>query len=163
MVDGEMWHLCGGVLYAERRIVVPKKKIMDIIIWHHDALGHPGIKGTVWELHRRYRFPIENKELAKMVEDWVKSCQVCAFIKPNSVADRGIIGCLPLPAVYLDFVEVDKFMNFDYIMVATCGLSNFTQAWPCTKKITSEGAMKLFFNNWIMIYGAPIEVHQKSG
>ena len=62
--------------------------------------------------------------------------------------------------VYLDFIEVDKFMNFDYILVATCGLSRFMQAWPCTKKVIGEGSLKIFFERWISVFGAPLDVHR---
>ena len=162
MVEGEMWHLCGQMLYAERRIVVPKKKVMEVVAWQHNVLGHQGIKGTTWELHRRFKFPLTNKELATKVEEWVKKCQVCALVKPNTAADRGTLGCLPLPSmvntvVYLDLIEVDK--NYDNILVAICGLSRFMQAWPCTKKVTGEGSLKIFFERWISVFGAPLEVH----
>ena len=93
-----MWSLCGNLIFAERRMVVPKKKILDTIVWQHDKSGHPGIKGTLWDLQRRFQFPMANKELIEKVEDFVRKCRICAFTKPNSMADRGIVGCLPLPS-----------------------------------------------------------------
>ena len=93
----------------------------------------------------------------------VKMCEPCFRTKPNKQEDRGIVGMLPIPqvansTVHLDFIEVDRFAEMNYILVTVDATTGYVQAWPTTKKITGERALKLFLERWAQVYGMPLEV-----
>ena len=52
-----------------------------------------------------------------------------------------------------------KFGDYDSCLVVTCGLTGFTRAFPCNKKITGEQTVKGLVEQWFEHYGAPKEVH----
>ena len=41
----------------------------------------------------------------------------------------------------------------------TSGVTRFTRAFPCNKKITKEQTVKILVEQWFEHYGAPKEVH----
>ena len=164
LLGGDMWLRSGELLYKDKLIVVPEKRIGEVVHWAHNAFGHPGVRGTVWELGRRFAIPRSSKEIWDLVDSQVRKCQVCVTTKGNTQVDRGLVGALPIPSmvnivVYLDFIEMDRYANKDYVMLVTCALSRFTRVWATTKKITSEGSLKIFFEEWVQVYGLPTEVH----
>lgn len=57
--------------------------------------------------------------------------------------------------IYIDFVEMPKYDNPDFILVASCSLSSFTQAYATRREIDSEGAIKLLWENWFKNFGLP--------
>ena len=60
----------------------------------------------------------------------------------------------------MDFIHgLPRFGGYDSCLVATCALSRFTRAFPCSKKITGEPTVKLLVGQWFEYYGAPREVH----
>ena len=60
--------------------------------------------------------------------------------------------------LYVDFIQVDEYQNFDYVMTIVDGLSRFVRFFPCKKSITGEKAFRLLFEQWIQVYGKPNEV-----
>ena len=52
-----------------------------------------------------------------------------------------------------------KFGGYDSCLVVTRGLSRFTRALTCNKKITGEQTVKVLVEQWFKHYGAPREVH----
>ena len=60
----------------------------------------------------------------------------------------------------MDFIHsLPKFGGYDSCSVVTCGLTRFTRAFPCNKKITGEQTVKTLVEQWFEHYGAPKEVH----
>jgi transposase InsO family protein len=54
---------------------------------------------------------------------------------------------------------MEPFGGKDYVLVAVDALTKFTQVWSCSKKISGEGAFKIFFEHWLQPFGVPCEVH----
>ena len=74
------------------------------------------------------------------------------------------MGSLPIPQlineiVYVDFIQVDEYNNFDYIFTMVDGLSRFSRFFPCRKKIDGEHVLKMVFENWIQVYGRMKEIY----
>ena len=94
----------------------------------------------------------------------VDSCG-CHPSKQSNSRDRGLVSSLPIPycgnsLLYLDFIHgLPKFGGYDCCLVVTCGLTRFTRAFPCSKRITGEQTVKLLVEQWFEHYGAPKEVH----
>ena len=88
---------------------------------------------------------------------------MCAEAKPNTQADRGLVGALPIPSMvndvlYVDFTSMDEYAGHDYVMTIIDGLSRFAQCVPCRKKLDGEGALHIIWQHWIQRYGKPREI-----
>ena len=60
----------------------------------------------------------------------------------------------------MDFIHgLPKFGGYDSCLVVTCGLTRFTRAFPCNKKITGKQTVKMLVEQWFQHCGAPKEVH----
>ena len=94
----------------------------------------------------------------------VDSCG-CHASKQSNSCDRGLVSSLPIPycansQLYVDITHgLPKFGGYDSCLGVTCGVTHFTRAFPCNKKITGEQAVKRLFEQWFQHYGAPKEVH----
>ena len=92
------------------------------------------------------------------------SCR-CWASKQSDSRDRGLVPSLPIPCcatslLYVDFIHsLPKFGGSDSCLVVTCGLTCFTRAFPCNKKITGEQTVKILVEQWFEHYGPPKEVH----
>ena len=66
----------------------------------------------------------------------------CHASKQSDSSDRGLVSSLPIPycansPLYVDFIHsLPKVGGYDSCLVVTCGLTRFTRAFPCSKKIT---------------------------
>ena len=90
--------------------------------------------------------------------------KICAEAKPNLASDRGLVGALPIPLmvneiIYVDFISMDEYNSFDYVLTIVDGLSRFAQFVPTKKKVDGEGVLKLLFQHWIQPFGKPKEVY----
>ena len=162
--DGEFWYHDTQRLYKEKILVLPKTRLSNAILWCHLSNGHPGIERTMYFFYTHFYCNVTRSLLKAEIQQIVASCKVCIESKPNSVEDRGIIGSLPIPQlvneiVYVDFIQVDEYNNFDYLFVMVDGLSRFTRIFPCRKKIDGEHVLKMVFENWIQVYGRMKEVY----
>ena len=94
----------------------------------------------------------------------VDSCD-CHASKQSDSRDRGLVSSLPIPycansLLYADFIHcLPKFGGYDSCLVVTCGLTRFTRAFPCNKKITGEQTVKILVEERFEPYGAPKEIH----
>ena len=85
--------------------------------------------------------------------------------KQSNPRDRGLVSSLPIPycansRLYVDFIHgVPKFGGSDSCLVVISGLTCFTPAFPCNKKITGEQTVTILVGQWLEHYGAPKGVH----
>ena len=62
----------------------------------------------------------------------------------------------------MDFIHgLPLFGGYDSCIVVTCGLTPFTRAFPCNKKITGEQIVKSLVEQWFEHYGAPKALHSE--
>ena len=89
----------------------------------------------------------------------------CQASKHSDSRDRGPVFSLPIDfcansLLYMDFIHgLPKFGCYDSCLVVTCGLTRFSRALPCNKKVTGEQTVKGLVEQWVEQYGAPKEVH----
>ena len=94
----------------------------------------------------------------------LESCG-CHASKQSNSRDRGQVFRLPIPyhantLLYVDFIHgLPTFGGYDSCLVVTCGLTCFTCAFPCNKKITGERTVNILVEQWFEHYGASKEVH----
>ena len=59
-------------------------------------------------------------------------------VEAESSFGPGLTGALPIPemvneVLYVDFVSLEEWSNFDYVLTIVDGLSRYAQFVPCTK------------------------------
>ena len=160
--DGMFWRN-DSKLYFEKKICIPKENVPKYILWAHTTFGHPSAERTFWHFNHQFYSSIPPKELLSLAKNLIQPCKTCCEAKPNTQSDRGLVGALPIPPlindmIFVDFVQVDEYQNFDYVLTIVDGLSRFCRFFPCKKTINGEKAFKIIFEGWIQVYGLPREV-----
>jgi len=51
--------------------------------------------------------------------------------------------------LFIDFISMDPFNNYNYILTIVDSLTRFAKFIPTTKNITGEGVLKLIQKEWI--------------
>ena len=94
----------------------------------------------------------------------VDSCG-CHASKQSDSHHQGLVSSLPIlycanSLLYVDFIHgLPKFAIHDICLVVTCGLTCFTRAFPCNKRITGEQPVNILVEQWWEHYREPREVH----
>lgn len=74
------------------RLCVPKCRRDEIIRLHHSGslTGHPGVKGTIEQIERKYFWP----ELAEDVKRFVSGCDPCLRRKVGKTSQQGLMSSI---------------------------------------------------------------------
>ena len=118
---------------------MPEARLDGCLQWAHLSSGHTGCNRCA---------------------DLVDSCG-CHAGKQRDSRDWGLVSSLPIPSLlYVDFIHcLPKSGGYDIFLAVTCGLTRFTRAFPCTKKITGDQSVNVLVEQWFEHYGARKEVH----
>ena len=151
-------------MYCETKLVIPIRRLQEVILWVHQSQGHLSVERTAWFIQRHYYTKLHPKQLLETIKEILKPCRICAEAKPNTASDRGLIGALPTPStvnniLYVDFIAMDMYDNYDYVMTICDSLSRFARFIPCRKTATGEKVFQMIWENWIQVYGRPVEIH----
>ena len=164
VIDGHQWYKNNQYLLYEDRIMVPEARLDECLQWSHLSSGHTGANPSVDFFRDCFYSSLTLTELRSRMHTIVDACG-CHASKQSDSRDRGLISSLPIAycansLLYLDFIHgLPRFGGYDSCVMVTCGLSRFTRAFPCNKKITGEQTVKLLVEQWFEPYGAPKQVH----
>ena len=164
LIDGDRWYKDNQYLYYEDRIVVPEARLNGSLQGAHHSSGHTGCNRSAAFFSERFYCRLTQSELRARMQSIVDSCD-CHAGKQSDSRDRGLVSSLPIrycanSLLYADFIHgLPKFGGYDSCLVVTCGLTHFTRAFPCSKKITGEQTVKILVEEWFEPYGAPKEIH----
>ena len=119
-----------STLYCEGKRVVPKAHVSKCLAWSHEANGHPGAERTVWFCSRFFYAAEKKTDLLKKARKIKKFFHVCKKSKPSSIADKGIMGSLPIPqlandTLYIDFIQLDPVDQYNYVLTMVDSLTRF--------------------------------------
>ena len=143
---------------------MPEARLDGCLQWAHLSSGHTGCKRCVDFFSKCFYSRLTCVELRARMQSIVDSCG-CHVSKKSDSRDRGLVSSLLIPycansLLYVDFVHgLPKFGVYDSCLVVTCGLTLFTRAFPCNKKITGGQTVNILVEQWFQHYGAPKEVH----
>ena len=143
---------------------MPEAGLDGCLQWAHLSSGHTGCNGSVDVFREHFYSPLTCAELRARMQSIVDSCG-CHTSKQSDSRDRGLVPSLPIPycansLLYVDFIHgLPKLGGYDSLLVVTCGLTRFTCAFHCNKKITGEQTVTILVEQWFEHYGAPKEVH----
>ena len=163
LIDGDRWYKDNQYLYYEDRIVVPEARLDGCLQWAHHSSGHTGCNRFAAFFSECLYCRLIQSELCARMQSIVDSCD-CHASKQSDSRDRRLVSSLPIPycansLLYADFIHgLPKFGGYDSCLVVTCGLTHFTRAFPCNKKITREQTVKILVQEWFEPYGAPKEI-----
>ena len=103
-LDGNVWFKTETKLFCERKLVVPQKKLDEVLKVSHETNNHPGPERTLlFFLSHFYSFLTKN-ELFLKCKRICDSCATCLLAKPNRSTDRGEISSLAIPQICNDIM-----------------------------------------------------------
>ena len=145
--DGDRWYKDNQYLYYEDRIVMPEARPDGCLQWAHLSSGHTGCNRSVYFFREHFYSQLICAELRARMQSIVDSCG-CQASKQSDSRDQGLVSSRPISycansLLYVDFIHgLPKFGGYDSCLVVTCGLTLFTRAFPCNKKIAGEQTVK---------------------
>ena len=163
LIDGDRGYRDNQYLYYEDRKVLPEARLHGCLQWAHLSSGHTGNR-SVDLVRERFYSLLTCAGLRARMQSIMNSCG-CHASKQSDSRDRQLVSTLPIPycansPLYMDLTHgMHKFGGYDSCLVVTSGLTNFTRAFPCKKKITGVQTANALVEQWFEHYGAPKEVH----
>ena len=133
-------------------VICPEYLIPTLLKETHDHMAHRGVDGSLSLLRSRFYF----YSMQKSVEDWIKSCIVCARRKlahpkaPLVQPDKGYFNHM----VYMDLkvLNATPSDDFNYVMVLVDGFTKFCVLEPLKTKTSMEIFSKIY-TSWVCVFG----------
>lgn len=148
------------------QIVIPQKLRPSILQQLHNSVtgGHLGIKKTLSKVRQRYFW----YGLRKFVEQWCRTCDICASKKspsqrPKAPMKQYNVGA-PMERIALDIMGPFNRSNAGnkYILVIADYFTKFTHAVPIRNQEADTVARKLV-DTFIAFFGVPLQIHTDQG
>ena len=138
-----------GLVYSrDGRVYIPNDRRLRtrLLELAHDAVGHFGRARTIERLSRHCTWI----GLTKEVEDWCRSCGVCAANKSSNALPAGLLRPLPIPDSPWDSVGIDfvgplpkSKQGHDYILVLIDRFTKMMKLRACNTTITATETGRL--------------------
>jgi hypothetical protein len=145
------------------KVLVPMEDWLDILKRVHDSptAGHFGVKKTLELLERDYEWEGHRK----MVEEYVRSCEICNRGKAQREKPRGLLQPLPIPtrpweSIGWDFItDLPITVNGnDTILTVVDRFTKEGHFIPCRKDLTADKLADLFLTHIVRIHGLPSSI-----
>ena len=160
-----------GILYRSRKdgdgnisyqLYLPEAYHSLILGMLHDDMGHLGIDRTLAFCQERVYWP----GMARSVERWIASCKRCICAKaphlPHCAPLESVVTTQPMELVAMDFVTIEEGDKKRDVLVITDHFTKYAIAVPTTNQRASTTA-RAFFDNWVVHYGFPGQLHSDQG
>lgn len=159
MNEGRLWSKQDERVYCETQLVVPRRKITELITFLHQKLGHPS-KEKLFSYWQRRFFTKDEKQVREKMKALLQNCESCARAKINTATDRGQQGSLPIPLVLnaevaFDLVHVPEENNISKVLFLMETLTGFVQIIPQPGSVSEEDIARTVWEQWISKFGAP--------
>ena len=140
---------------------------LQILQQCHDSptAGHLGQAKTLELVSRDYYWP----RMRPYVNDYIRSCDVCARNKAPRHKPHGTLRPLPIPpaswsSVSMDFiVELPESNGFNAILVCVDRLTKMAHFCPTTTNVTAEDTADLYLRHVFKHHGLPTDVVSNRG
>ena len=132
--------------------------------WAHLSSGHTGCNRSLEAFRKQFYSRQICVELRARMQPIVDSCG-CHASNQRDSRDWGLVSSLPIPycansLLYVYFIHgLPKVSGYDVCLVVTCGLTRFSRAFSCNKKIKGEQTVKTLVEQWSEHYVAPNDMH----
>ena len=158
-------------LYVYGRLLVPQGLARKVLMAHHVAMGHMGVKRMEVEAIRMYHFA-GFKTIRGLLGEVKSKCQTCQACAPPNWSTHGPIEMSAVPdrcmaSVALDLFSLPKVEKdgkvYDSILLCVDRQSGWIVAVPCAKKgLTGKKAALLMLEKWEM-FGIPDTIVSDKG
>ncbi|QRV75096.1 Retrovirus-related Pol polyprotein from transposon [Ceratobasidium sp. AG-Ba] len=145
------------------RLCVPKALIPEVLKEVHELASegaHTGYARTYNRVCATYYWP----GMAKQVEQFVNTCDVCQKTKPKRHGKIGYLQPIPIPeqpfeVITLDFImDLPESQGYNAILVIVDKLTRYAHFIPCTTKINEVETAALFCEHIWSQYGLPRQI-----
>jgi hypothetical protein len=146
--------------YKNRVVVAPNSDIIQQLLreFHDSPIGgHSGVLRTYKRLAQQFYWP----SMARIVKEYVASCDVCQRVKSDTLSPAGLLQPLPVPCqvwddITMDFIEglpTSDGKNTIFVVVDRLSKSAhfLALAHPYTAKIVAEK----FVDGVVKLHGMP--------
>ena len=159
-----------GILYRRRmveekehyQLVLPEAYHKEVLHGLHDDMAHLGVDRTTSLVRDRYYWP----KMLQDIENHIKICERCIKRKkpylPEVAPLVPITTNRPLELVTMDYLQVEKAMGYENILVLVDHFSKFVQAYATKdqKAVTTATSIHIHF---ISRFGIPERFHSDKG
>lgn len=151
---------------TQRQLILPTVCRDDALRMLHSspAGGHYGVNKTLAKVRERYYW----LEYKRDVEEWCRSCDLCASRKGPRTRTRGklqeCISGTPFERVALDILGPLPTTNHGnkYLLVVMDYFTKWPEAYPLPNQEATTVAEALV-NQWVSRFGAPMLLHSDQG
>jgi hypothetical protein len=152
------WALVDGMVQFAGRLYIPADSplLQEIVGAIHED-GHEGVQRTLHRLRRDFHFP----NMKQVVQDRVRTCEVCQRYKSEHQHPAGLLLPLPIPQgvwtdVALDFVEaLPRVRGKSVILTVVDRFSKYCHFIPLAHPYSAESVAQAFFNDIVRLHGVP--------
>jgi len=161
------YELIDNVLYCKNRIYVPKEMTTPVIERYHSsaAAGHFNSAKTEELIKRFYYWP----NMTKDVENFIRSCSICASYKDKTHAPYGLVQISDTPLKPWTHVHVDLItdlpLSFGYNTVINVvdHFSKMIHLIPTECLPSAEDIANLFLKHVFRLHGLPVAITSDRG
>ena len=152
----------------EYLIVVPKKKIPDVLEHHHN---HPlaGSHGGVYKTYKKIKTAFYWPRIKQDVYEFVISCRDCMTRKASRQAKAGYMQFIDVPSKPFVHIQIDFMGSFKtsdsgkrYVITAICYLTKYLRA-KAVKEDTAKAAAEFLCSEIINNHSVPKIVQSDRG
>ena len=152
------WSVVDGMVQFAGRIYIPPTStlVQEIMVAVHED-GHEGVQRTLHRLRRDFHFP----NMKQLVQDLVRTCDVCQRYKSEHLHPAGLLLPLPVPQgvwtdVALDFVEaLPRVRGKSVILTVVDRFSKYCHFIPLAHPYSAESVAQAFFTDIVRLHGVP--------
>ncbi len=136
-------------------LYLPQSLRHDVITAYHDAIGHLGVHRTFSHIQLKYYW----HNMAKEIEDYIRSCVTCQQVKNPTHARRAPLQPLPVGGpfsrIHMDFLgPLPKTPQGErHILLLVDAYSKWPEAFVTCTQEASEVA-RILYDQFICRYGA---------
>jgi len=158
---GAAWTVIDDFVMHRGRIYVPSSSSFwpQLLATAH-GVGHEGAQKT---LHR-LRASFYNPSAAKLVREYVQSCQVCQRNKTEHLHPAGLLQPLDVPStiwsdIAMDFVEgFPRVGGKSVVLTVIDRFSKMAHFIPLGHPYTALSVAQTFFDNVVKLHGLPCSI-----
>jgi len=150
-----------GLLHYKNRVVIaPNSDIIQQLLreFHDSPLGgHSGVLRTYKRLAQQFYWP----SMARIVKEYVASCDVCQRVKSDTLSPVGLLQPLPVPCqvwddITMDFIEgLPQSSGKNTIFVVVDRLSKSAHFLALAHPYTAKMVAEKFVEGVVKLHGMP--------
>jgi transposase InsO family protein len=144
------------------QLVLPLEHVPIVLEAMHNDMGHPGRDRTTSLVKDRFYW----SGMSQDITTWIEECDRCIRRKSSTIQRAPLVNITttsPLELVCMDFLTLEPSKgNYQHILVITDHFTRFVMTIP-TRNQLARTVADAFYNNFILHYGIPEQIHSDQG